>query len=551
MNQISISELVRYRAIYKLKPSDFYPEDEHDHNHDRLIEYSKKRNFSDSLTQRCLEAFRKSVKNGDGCLWSDTLLWEMLESKKSNVHSALQSTIGKKGDLLHSLTLKDTLATQNFTYRPSFQTDFDNSIAKLNRNYPNKQLEEDDILAIEISEASEFILDNDSDLIAYTNYLLEPLLDYISIDRLEQNRNLWEFKDKFIDAFVLSLTAMQNPLDAFVSQSLPDNMPSEKKYLIFLHYLRDAVYVSPKSVPDILLVKMSKMWNDETYDETEKIFLERWDQPSEADHARDNCLFAASHLINHNIPLNWLLKKLEIYKMKPADFDRITWDNDEILLLRLEGREIRVSPTEFQGIQKFRGDTIQGNSGIGIITPNPIWNQSVIDRFEFIINSPNIKESDLQLFFEMYPDFILSDLHVSAKPQVILFNEFEKRSLKPDFVLQRADSSFIDIVEIKKPEVKLATGTEHRPSETRALAKSISQLKEYGDWFNDSRNRDAFRKKYGLDGFKPNLTLIIGRSSGFKNEMLRQKILQSSGVNIFTYDDLLKMSKVRANKIYK
>jgi hypothetical protein len=144
----------------------------------------------------------------------------------------------------------------------------------------------------------------------------------------------------------------------------------------------------------------------------------------------------------------------------------------------------------------------------------------------------------------MYPTFVLDDLHCSAIPQVILLKETGTH-LRPDFLIQRTESKFIDIVEIKRPLKKLVSGTIERPFLTREFARALAQLKEYRDWFRNESNRIWFRRKYGLEGYEPALTLIIGRSLAFKSEVVRKKILEGSGVNIITYDDLVRIARRR------
>ena len=148
----------------------------------------------------------------------------------------------------------------------------------------------------------------------------------------------------------------------------------------------------------------------------------------------------------------------------------------------------------------------------------------------------------------MYPDFILRDLYVSARPQVVLFRECAP-SLRPDFMVQRPDQKYIDIVELKTPQAKLVCGSENRPYMSHALVTAIAQLKEYKGWFDDAKNRQWFRSTYGLEGFAPYLTLVIGRQSAFPSEIVRRKVLDGQGVHVLTYDELLEMARLRYNKV--
>jgi len=40
---------------------------------------------------------------------------------------------------------------------------------------------------------------------------------------------------------------------------------------------------------------------------------------------------------------------------------------------------------------------------VGLWAPSPIWTDTVLERFEFMINRPDVKEREIQSFFELYP----------------------------------------------------------------------------------------------------------------------------------------------------
>lgn len=525
---------------------------------EKFLEYAKKRNFSDSLINKCIQTLSFSIDKGDGCLWTDTLLWSLVQSNDCLTSKTLSSTIGLRGDLLNSFTADETLATNHLTFSPSFQTTFDEELQKLTRANPNYLLDEDEIVLIEIRWAVEEYGHSHSPLVSFAEYLLIPLKDYFFefSGKIPRASDIWRFENQFIAAFILAHMAKQHPLDAFTS--IRDtaiekqlNVPEKRRYLKFLYYLRDSVHIATNTIPDRVLFDMSNKWDSNIYEQTlQDIEYEVGEDCDQATDAYHSSLFAASKLFEHGVSLPWLLDRLENKFDSKGEVD---WPNNEALLLSLNNGLIQVNPADILGVQKVVASPFGGkieHANTGLIIPNPIWNRSVIDRLEHLVNKKQVKENEIQLFFEMYPDFILSDLHVSIAPQVVLYQENNDKSLRPDFILKRANSSFVDIVEIKRPIQKIVTGTNERPYPTRSLASAIAQLKEYGEWFRDKTNRSWFRKRYGLDGYEPSLTLIIGRSSGFINEEIKTRVISGSGVNIVTYDDLLTIAKNRSASIF-
>ena len=175
-----------------------------------------------------------------------------------------------------------------------------------------------------------------------------------------------------------------------------------------------------------------------------------------------------------------------------------------------------------------------------IIDPFPA---GAIGELEHLINSPNIEESSLQDFFERYPSFLLGAEYSSAFPHLTLLDA--KGKMIPDFVLSRIDTNLCDIMDIKLPTARIVTGQERRRQFSRELKDAIAQLREYHDYFDDSKHRDSFLQRYSLEAYKPNISVVIGRASEFRNNIERQKIQRDTAVRIVTYDDILCMARRR------
>lgn len=206
---------------------------------------------------------------------------------------------------------------------------------------------------------------------------------------------------------------------------------------------------------------------------------------------------------------------------------------------------------------KFRVIPIISKSPENIITPNQeilrvipfifikkynIFWRKQLDEFEYLLNNGQIKEGDFQQFFESYPHFLKGIEYSKVVSHPILEKDTCEGELIPDFFLQPLNSNFCDIVELKKPEAKVFIGEKKFLKFSYQLEKSLAQIKDYRNYFDDKLNREKVYNKYGLTAFKPNLSLIIGRDHVTISEEKIRLILNDMprGINIITYDQLFK-----------
>jgi hypothetical protein len=93
--------------------------------------------------------------------------------------------------------------------------------------------------------------------------------------------------------------------------------------------------------------------------------------------------------------------------------------------------------------------------GFYIVSSETTTMKSAVEELEALINSPSSNETDLQDFFERYPEFILDDFYKSAHSKIVLEN-MENKKLIPDFILEPYDQSrMCDILDIKLPNEKV------------------------------------------------------------------------------------------------
>lgn len=121
--------------------------------------------------------------------------------------------------------------------------------------------------------------------------------------------------------------------------------------------------------------------------------------------------------------------------------------------------------------------------------PKQILNK--IEEFEYLINSDNIKENDIQIFFEKNPEFLLSlGNYEAAFSQIVLQNQ--DYNFIPDFLLKPLTSNYLDIVELKLPKEKVIVSKKNRARFSSAVYEGIAQLRTYRNFFRDSHNREVF-----------------------------------------------------------
>jgi len=527
---------------------------------DGLESYMSRRHFSNDLKKKYRKTYKLSCKYGDGKIWSDSLLLTSLLENNNTINNIISSIPGSRGNILDSTKFKDTLSTQYFI--PDFHTQsiLDEEIQCYANKNPQKEISEETILLIEIQLALESMEMNYSALYGYVQNILDPYYDFVntnSFSNIKNNVLRSAYSDKIIDAFLLSYMLKIHPFDIF-------DVKAEKHYSLyylaeyytgdicknkfkrFLYLLRDSINVSCRIIPDHILEKIIELWDDKEFLQVCLFDDENYDYASHNDY-RNASLYATALLAKENYPLISILNKLERTSYHSLGNN---WAQNEKLFIYLDNdyKKIKLLPLDYYGTSQYElKNGIYQKSNYGFYNPNPIWNESIIDTLEYYIEK-NELESVFQYFFELYPDFILDDLHVNAISHPILSNSHGK-TLKPDFIIQKINTNSLDIIELKRPINNIIHGDNERPRFCSELVKGIAQLKEYKEWFQDKQNREVFYKKYKLDGFNPTLTLIIGRNSGFKNEEVRRRVCEGESINILTYDDIVTISKQRRSRL--
>ncbi len=171
---------------------------------------------------------------------------------------------------------------------------------------------------------------------------------------------------------------------------------------------------------------------------------------------------------------------------------------------------------------------------------------ALLKDLENLINDPNTKEQDLQDFLEAHPHLLTGDDYDRVVPQAVISRD-EQTPWRADFVLAPiSQTEFSKIIDLKLPREKLTL----RPrsshlSFSAKLFHSITQLRDYGRAFDDDEVRNRFRERYGIDVYKPDLQLIIGRKWDLDWIDNIKALRRETQVSIETWDDMIERIRRR------
>lgn len=167
------------------------------------------------------------------------------------------------------------------------------------------------------------------------------------------------------------------------------------------------------------------------------------------------------------------------------------------------------------------------------------WAHLLAD-LESLVNDPNTGEQDLQDFFEAHPELMAGDDYDRVIPQAVISRDDEK-PWQADFVLAPVNQTdFAKVVELKLPREMLALPPRSgHVSFSAKVYHAISQLKDYGRAFEEQEVRDRFRARYGVDVYKPDLQLIVGRKWELDWIDDLKALRKSAQVSVDTWDSVI------------
>lgn len=215
------------------------------------------------------------------------------------------------------------------------------------------------------------------------------------------------------------------------------------------------------------------------------------------------------------------------------------------LLLTLRDSHIHVELGVQDGIFKVRtgGDDSAGESLI-VVAPHALsaGTRTVLyeqlREFEDLINSSSTREEDIHRFLEKNPSFVLGENYRKLHSKVLLERE-DDGPLIPDFVLQPFDQELCDLLELKLPGEPVIVGSDNRRRFSSAVLSAVAQLRTYRDYFEDRGNREGILAKYGINAYRPRMSVIIGRLPTLNPLEYRRVADAHKDVRIVTYDELI------------
>lgn len=223
-------------------------------------------------------------------------------------------------------------------------------------------------------------------------------------------------------------------------------------------------------------------------------------------------------------------------------------DEEEALGVAIVDGQLRLIAIQPDGAVKFLDPHQQYHHLLYVASLEAYGWKSLIEELEELINSPKVKESQLQDFFERNPEFLFGDTYETAMPHIVLQRPAEG-PLIPDFALKPSNANALcDLLELKLPTAKLLVGQNNRRRLSSALLEACAQLREYRDYFEDDHNRRAVEEAYGLRFFRPRMFVVIGKRSEYSASSLRKAESDVPNLSISTYDDLVERAKSRMRR---
>jgi hypothetical protein len=148
----------------------------------------------------------------------------------------------------------------------------------------------------------------------------------------------------------------------------------------------------------------------------------------------------------------------------------------------------------------------------------PVFLKDELNQFTEIINEIEpVRERLLQRFLEEHSQFLRILGFAGFRPQVRLTPpaielQEHNASLIPDFIVEQVIGKSHAIVELKKAQARMTSGTSRkRPSS--ALSAALRQLEDYYAFFQDREYISWFRDIYGEEIREPELVLIMGNEN--------------------------------------
>lgn len=239
-----------------------------------------------------------------------------------------------------------------------------------------------------------------------------------------------------------------------------------------------------------------------------------------------------------------------ISKVEPDELAAFTADlinmPSSYYLLALEG-QISVVPVrehgEYVTSVKGSGNTLTATASRASNDRRAPSAEALSD-FEQLLNSKNVKETDLHAFLEDNPEFLfaLDERFCDVRSHVGIVDGRRPR-LVPDFIARLDGVDPWTVIELKRPDHRLFSRRTEVAKAAAPVARAISQLLEYRDAIAIRRNRAALATTYGLGPYEPALMVVVGRGDSGRKLKWQSAVRGIPDVDIVTYDFLFERAR--------
>jgi hypothetical protein len=169
-----------------------------------------------------------------------------------------------------------------------------------------------------------------------------------------------------------------------------------------------------------------------------------------------------------------------------------------------------------------------------------------LQEFEYLINQQDTTEHEIHTFLEAHPELLLGTRYKTLRSHIYLARGDDSLGpLIPDFLLEPINASdFWKIVELKLPTDRIIRViNDNRKGFSAKILQAAQQLRVYKDYFDNPVYRQRM-KDIGVEAFKPELSVIIGKDYGGLSidEIIRTRA-DFSNLEVMTYTDLLERAR--------
>ncbi len=183
--------------------------------------------------------------------------------------------------------------------------------------------------------------------------------------------------------------------------------------------------------------------------------------------------------------------------------------------------------------------------GIQAVRPVPLVTGSAIAGFQDLLSKESTSEAEIQQFLNQHPELLTSFGGYSGAHPHVLLREDGKDDMIPDYLLELPLGRSFDIADLKLHTARLSVGHRYKRV-SHELVKAVAQLRSYQNFFDKSTNRKRFIREYGLEPFRPQIVVVMGRDSEFTSRDERREIEeQLFPTRLVTYDDLIAYARSR------